>query len=59
MNVYYNGPIMTMEDSLPFAEILVEENGKILYVGDKLNAPIDDDAKWLDLKGHTLMPGVD
>lgn len=58
MNVYYNGPIMTMEDSLPFAEILVEENGKILYVGDKLNAPIDDDAKWLDLKGHTLMPAL-
>lgn len=58
MNVYYNGPIMTMEDSLPFAEILVEENGKILYVGDKLNAPVDDDAKWLDLKGHTLMPAL-
>lgn len=58
MNVYYNGPIMTMEDGMPFAEILIEEQGKIFYVGDKLNAPIDVDANWMDLKGHTLMPAL-
>lgn len=57
MKVYYNGPILTMEDDSPQAEILIEQNGQILYVGDKDSAPeIDNQAEWIDLSGHTLMP---
>lgn len=56
MKVYYNGPILTMEDEIPQAEILVEEKGKISYVGPKALVTIPDDAEWVDLEGHTLMP---
>ena len=56
MNVYYNGPIVTMEDAMPEAEILIEENGRIAYVGSRKGADIPDDATWLNLKGNTLMP---
>ena len=35
MKVYYNGPIVTMEDEMPQAEVLVEDKGRIVYVGDK------------------------
>lgn len=56
MNVYYNGPILTMEDAMPEAEILIENNGKIAYVGNRDDADIPSDATWVDLEGHTLMP---
>ena len=41
---------------MPQAEILVENNGRIDYVGNKASARIADDAEWIDLKGKTLMP---
>ena len=56
MKVYYNGSIVTMEETAPKAEILVEENGKITYVGEKETFAIPEDAEWIDLEGHTLMP---
>ena len=56
MKVYYNGSIVTMEESTPEAEILVEESGKITYVGAKEAFSVPDDAEWIDLSGHTLMP---
>ena len=56
MKVYYNGPILTMEDDMPQAEILIEDGGKITYVGPKDAVSINDEAKWIDLAGHTLMP---
>ena len=56
MKVYYNGQILTMEDDTPQAEILIEEAGKIAYVGPKDGVVINDDAEWIDLAGHTLMP---
>lgn len=56
MKVYYNGPIVTMEDEMPQAEVLVEDKGRIVYVGDKACARVPDDAEWIDLAGHTLMP---
>lgn len=56
MNVYYNGPILTMEDAMPEAEILIENNGKIAYVGNRNDADIPSDATWIGLEGHTLMP---
>lgn len=56
MKVYYNGPILTMEDATPNAEILIEDQGKIVYVGDAASAPATDGAEKIDLAGHTLMP---
>lgn len=56
MKVYYNGPIITMESAAPQAEILIESEGKIHYVGPKSQAIIPDNAEWVDLRGHTLMP---
>lgn len=56
MKVYYNGPIVTMEETMPQAEVLVEDKGRIVYVGDKAHAQVPDDAEWVDLAGHTLMP---
>ncbi|MEE0547943.1 MAG: amidohydrolase [Peptococcaceae bacterium] len=56
MKAYYNGPIVTMEDDMPQAELLIEDQGKIIYVGDKASAKIPENVEWVDLKGHTLMP---
>ncbi|MDO4280033.1 MAG: amidohydrolase [Peptococcaceae bacterium] len=56
MKVYYNGDILTMEDDNRQAEILVEDAGRIVYVGDRAGAPALDGAEEVDLQGHTLMP---
>lgn len=60
MKIYYNGPILTMEDNKKTAEILIEQDGRILFVGKKEEAHtyITDDAEWIDLSGHTLMPAL-
>lgn len=60
MTIYYNGPIITMEDSMPIAEILIENDGKIVFVGNKDDATIyiREDTEWVDLNGHTLMPAL-
>lgn len=57
MKLYHNGPILTMEEEMPLAEVLVEENGRILYVGGQAGAAAyADDAELVDLAGRTLMP---
>ncbi|MDO4280030.1 MAG: amidohydrolase [Peptococcaceae bacterium] len=58
MKVYFNGPIVTMEDDHPQAEMLIEDGGKILFVGDAAEgeALIAPDAERVDLAGRTLMP---
>lgn len=60
MKLYYNGPIITMEDEQPQAEVLIENEGKIVYVGDKngITPFITNTMEWVDLKGHTLMPAL-
>lgn len=56
--VYQNGTILTMDEQNPAAEILVEEDGKILYVGAKKDCPIElTNCDIKDLEGKTLMPG--
>ncbi|MCQ0112596.1 amidohydrolase [Zhouia amylolytica] len=56
--VYYNGDIITVEGDTPnYAEALVEENGKIIFVGKKNLADQNyANAKKVDLKGNTLVP---
>lgn len=58
MRIYYNGPIITMEDATHVAEILIEKDGRIIYVGKSSDAQakIETDIEWIDLHGHTLMP---
>lgn len=58
MKIYHNGPIITMEDSQLEVEVLIEHEGKIVYVGAKngITPYITDTVEWIDLKGNTLMP---
>ena len=60
MKVYYNGPIITMNDEQKTAEMLIEEGGRILFVGRALEGRsyIEDGADWIDLQGYTLMPAL-
>ena len=57
--IYFGGDIVTMEgESLQYAEAVVQENGKIVFVGTKKEANTKyADATPYDLKGQTMMPG--
>jgi len=54
--LYFGGTILTMDKTCPSAEAMLTENGKILAVGS-YQALEQRDAKLVDLKGKTLMPG--
>lgn len=57
--LYYNGDILTMDSEEPaYAEALVAEEGKIIFVGDKAKAEEKyAEAEKIDLNGKTLLPG--
>ncbi|MCP4803458.1 MAG: amidohydrolase family protein [Bacteroidetes bacterium] len=58
--IYHNGEIITMEGSeATYAQVVVEQNGEIVYVGKKRIA-LDkyEDANLYDLNGKTLIPGL-
>tara|TARA_R110002020_G_scaffold411866_2_gene621458 strand:- start:3 stop:1715 length:1713 start_codon:yes stop_codon:yes gene_type:complete len=56
--IYYNGDIITMESDEPtYAEAVVEENGKIVFVGNKDEASENyNKANQVDLEGKTMLP---
>jgi predicted amidohydrolase YtcJ len=57
--VYYNGDIITMEGKeASYAEALVVQDGKILFVGEKDEAikQAGENHSLIDLKGKTLLP---
>ena len=59
--VYHNGPILTMAGEVPkVVEAIVEQSGKITFVGSLSDAKrkVGDAAKFFDLNGSTLMPGL-
>ena len=59
--VYYGGDIITMEgDSPAYAEAVAIKDGKILFVGGKVEAEKMKGAstKMNDLQGQTLVPGL-
>ncbi|MCA6074742.1 amidohydrolase [Fulvivirga sedimenti] len=59
-SLYFNGDIITMEgDSPEYAEALVEQSGKILFVGTEEEAREKAGTNYaeIDLKGKTLVPG--
>ncbi|KVV13744.1 amidohydrolase [Flavobacterium sp. TAB 87] len=57
--LFYNGDILTMEGDEPtYAEAVVVENGKIVWVGSKTEVQSKyKNSEEIDLKGHTLLPG--
>lgn len=58
--VYFGGDILTMEsDSTTYAEAVVVQEGKILFVGTKAEAmeQAGEGHTMVDLKGQTMLPG--
>ncbi|MGI6211417.1 MAG: amidohydrolase [Anaerovoracaceae bacterium] len=58
MKLYFNGPILTMNDRMPQAETVLEDHGRILFAGKKDDAErmAGGFAEHIDLNGRTLMP---
>jgi predicted amidohydrolase YtcJ len=56
--IFYNGDIITMESDEPtYAEAIVEENGIIVFVGNKDEALGNyNKANLVDLQGKTMLP---
>lgn len=57
--LYFNGAIITMaSDEVAYAEALVEENGRIVFVGSQKDAESEyENASKINLNGNTLLPG--
>jgi len=57
--LYFNGDIITMEGPAPqYVESVVEQDGSIVFAGDRKSAQAAfGEAKTIDLKGQTLIPG--
>ena len=59
-NIYYGGDILTMEgDSPQYVEAVVQREGKIIFVGSKVDAlkKFKVKATEVNLKGKTMLPG--
>lgn len=58
-SIYFGGDILTMEADFPaYKQALVEQQGEIVFVGDKSKALAQyGDARLIDLQGKTLLPG--
>ncbi|MCC6818497.1 MAG: amidohydrolase, partial [Bacteroidia bacterium] len=59
-SIYHNGRIVTMNDSLPEASILVIDKGKIINVGgdELLTRYTCNDTAFIDLKKRYVYPGL-
>ena len=57
--LFYNGNIITMDSEEPeYVEAVVEQDGKIVFVGSKKDAEENfANAKRIDLNGNTMLPG--
>jgi len=57
--IFYNGSIITMNESQPFVEAVCMEGEKIIAVGslEDTQAKVKDNYELVDLKGKTLLPG--
>jgi len=58
-NAFLNGKIYTVNEKQPFAEAVVTEGNKILFVGSNSEARklITDKTNVIDLKGKLMLPG--
>lgn len=57
--LYYGGPILTMEDTIPQVEALAVKDGKILFAGTKKEAMkyVGSNTNEVNLESKTLLPG--
>ncbi len=57
--IFYDGSIITLNDSQPFVEAVCIEGEKIIAVGslEEIQAKVNDNYALVDLKGKTLLPG--
>jgi predicted amidohydrolase YtcJ len=57
--IFYNGSIITMNESQPFVEAICIEGEKIIEVGslNDIQASIKNEFELVDLNGKTLLPG--
>ena len=57
--IWFNGPIVTVDDNAPSAEAVAVKDGKIVGVGSKKDVMRLKGAgtKMMDLHGATLLPG--
>lgn len=57
--IWFNGPIITIDDRQPDAQAVAVKDGKILAVGDRQQVLKNQGpaTRMLDLKGSTLLPG--
>ena len=56
---FINGKIYTVNEKLPFAEAVITQGGKIVFVGSQRDAEelIEKNTKKIDLKGRLMLPG--
>ncbi len=56
---FINGKIYTVNDKQPYAEAVVVQYGKIIFVGNNADAKkiIDDRTDVIDLEGKLMLPG--
>ena len=56
---YINGKIYTVNETLPYAEAVITEDNKIIFVGSDEDAKkiIDESTKVIDLGGRLMLPG--
>jgi len=57
--IYYNGPVVTVDDNLPLAEAVAVKDGRILAVGSEVDilALTGEQTRLVDLDGKALLPG--
>ena len=57
--VYFNGPVVTVDDNLPLAEAVAVKDGRILAVGSEVDilALAGEQTRRVDLNGKALLPG--
>ncbi|MFX0040639.1 MAG: amidohydrolase [Promethearchaeota archaeon] len=57
--IFYNGAIITMNDSQPIVEAVAIEGEKILMIGNlkDIELELKDNYDLIDLKGNCLLPG--
>jgi predicted amidohydrolase YtcJ len=57
--MYFNGKIYTVNDAKPWAEALIIDGDKIIFVGSYIEAEkkADETADKIDLKGKVVLPG--
>lgn len=56
---FINGKIYTVNEKLPFAEAVITQGEKIVFVGSQRDAEelIEKNTKKIDLKGRLMLPG--